>query len=282
MFASADNLGAMFADVVRLSFHDAGTFDPSDNTGGADGCVDLDAPENNGLAPIIDALSVVVSGGNLSRADVWALAATMAIEAAGGPRIEFQIGRSDASSCHGHGDRLPNAELGHSHILEVMVTKLSFSERETAALMGAHVLGQATRSISGYDGPWVPRNARFSNLYFEDLIGRPWNREAQPSFGGESRNQWNGGGGTMMLNTDIELAFDTSNGCTRAGGGGQVRGRRCPRAVNAFSEAVTEFAQRGGEQAFFETFGVAFKKLLALGSVGLTCLFPDCVTPGSL
>jgi len=241
------------------------------------------APENNGLAPIIDVLSVVVSDGNLSRADVWALAASMAIEAAGGPKIGFQTGRIDRSSCGGHGERLPNAELGHSHILEVMVMKLNFSERETAALMGAHVLGQATRTISGYEGSWVPRHARFSNQYFEDLIGRPWNREVQPQFGGQPRNQWNGRGGTIMLNTDIELAFDTSNGCNRAGGGGggQVRGRRCPRAVSAFSEAVTEFAQRRGEQVFFQTFGVAFKKLLSLGSVGLTCPFSDCITPGS-
>jgi len=269
---------------VRLSFHDAGTFDPATNTGGADGCVDLTAPENNGLAPIIDVLSVVVSAGNLSRADIWALAASMAIEAAGGPKIEFQTGRIDSSSCGGHGERLPIAELGHSHIFVMMVMKLNFSERETAALMGAHVLGQATRSISGYEGSWVPRHDRFSNQYFQDLIGRPWNREVQPSVGGQPRNQWNGRGGTMMLNTDIELAFDTSTGCTRAGGGGgggQFRGRRCSRAVSTFSETVTEFAQRGGEQAFFRTFGVAFKKLLSLGAADLRCPFLDCITPGS-
>merc|ERR1712228_873405 len=143
--------------------------------------------------------------------------------------------------------------------LEVMVMKLNFSERETAALMGAHTLGQAARSISGYEGSWVPRNARFSNQYFEDLIGRSWNREAQPPFGGQTRTQWNGRGGTMMLNTDIELAFDTSNGCNRAGGRPQPGGNRCERATHSFSDAVTEFSTDAG--AFFQAFGPAFQRL---------------------
>lgn len=283
MFSGANNRADILADVVRLSFHDAATFDPITNTGGADGCVDLSAGENNGLSPVIEVLNVVQSATNISRADVWALAGSMAIEASGGPKIEFQTGRTDSDSCGGHGERLPNSELGHSHIFDVMVTKLNFSERQTAALMGAHVLGQATRSISGYEGSWVRNNARFSNQYFQDLIGRPWDRELQPPFQGQSRNQWDGRDGTMMLSTDIELAFDTSNGCTRAGGGGggQVRGRRCPRAMGAFSDAVTEFAQRRGELAFFQTFRVAYKKLLSLGSVTLTCPFADCHTPGS-
>jgi len=282
VLSSAANGADMLGGIVRLSFHDAATFDPVTNTGGADGCVDLSVPENNGLGLVIDALSSVVSAveGNLSRADVWALAANMAIEAAGGPKIEFQIGRIDNNSCDGHGERLPNAELGHSHIVDVMVSKLNFSERETVALMGAHVLGQATRSISGYQGTWVRNVGRFSNQYFQDLIGRPWNRNVQPAFGGQPRTQWDGPGTTMMLNTDIELAFDTSGGCTRVGGGAdRLRVQRCPRAAGSLSEAVTEFAQRGGERAFFQAFVPAFKKLMSLGAPILTCPFLDCHTP---
>merc|ERR1712039_1169210 len=130
---------------------------------------------------------------------------------------------------------------GHSHIIDVFITKLKFTERETAALMGAHVLGRATRRISGYDGNWVPNNDRFTNDYFRDLLDRPWNRMAQPRVDGEARTQWNGPRNTMMLNTDIEMAFDTSDGCTRAGGRGG-RGRSCPRAAGPLSNSVTEFA----------------------------------------
>jgi len=82
-----------------------------------------------------------------------------------------------------------------------------------------------------------------------------------------------------MLNTDIELAFDTSNGCTRAGG--RPRRGQCPRATGMLSDAVTEFSRRGtGQAAFFQAFPPAFSKLMALGSAGLTCAFSDCATPG--
>jgi len=310
IFSSATNLADTLGGIVRLAFHDAGTFDSATNTGGADGCIDLAGSENNGLAAVIDVFEPAVTTvqGRLSRADVWALAAGMAVEYAGGPALQFHVGRIDSSSCTGHAARLPNAELGHSHIIDVFITKMSFTERETAALMGAHVLGRATRSVSGYDGNWVPNNDRFTNDYFRDLLERPWNRMAQPRVDGQSRTQWNGPRNTMMLNTDIEIAFDTSDGCTRAGGGrpggrgaggGGPRGGgpggggpggagpgggpqgSCPRAPGSLSDSVTEFAaRRGGQAAFFEAFAPAFTKLMSLGAGDLTCPFSDCNTPG--
>jgi len=149
-----------------------------------------------------------------------------------------------------------------------------------ATLMGAHVLGRAERGISGYNGAWVPNNDRFSNDYFRDLLDRPWDRRAQPLFNGQARTQWNGPRNTMMLNTDIEIAFDTSSGCARAGGRGG--GGSCPRATGGLSAAVSEFSQRGrGQQAFFQAFPPAFTKLMALGSGTLSCAFDDCSTPGA-
>jgi len=281
IFANSDNTADALGGVVRLAFHDAGTFDSATNTGGADGCVDLTSPENSGLQEIVDTLQPIADSvqGTLSRADVWALAAGMSIEFAGGPSVDFQTGRLDATSCEGHGARLPDAELGRSHIIDIFISKLEFTERETAALMGAHVLGRAVRSVSGYNGNWVPNNDRFNNDYFQDLLARPWNRNSQQPFNGQARTQWNGPRTTMMLNTDIELAFDTSNGCTRAGG--RPRRGQCPRATGMLSDAVTEFSRRGtGQAAFFQAFPPAFSKLMALGSAGLTCAFSDCATPG--
>jgi len=273
--ARADLLGGF----VRLAFHDAGSFDGA--TGGADGCVDLSAGENRGLGPIIDSLASVVQSvsGTLSRADVWALSSAVAVEAAGGPQLTFSFGRVDSDSCTGHGSRHPSAEINHASIRAIFVDRLGFLERDVAALMGAHVLGRAVPANSGYDGAWVPNNDRFTNQFFRDLLVVPWNKVARPSFNGEARTQWNGRGNTMMLNTDIEIAFDTSTGCNRAGGNGGGRGR-CPRASHGFSDAVTEFAVNQG--AFFEAFAPAFQSLLALGSSSLQCAFPDCSTPGPL
>lgn len=273
----ADILGG----IVRLAFHDAGTFDAASGTGGADGCVELGAAANRGLEPIVGVLEPAVSAvqGTLSRADVWALAAGMAIELAGGPNLEFRVGRIDRDACVGDASRLPSAQGDRAHIVDVFVTKLGFSERETAALMGAHVLGRAVQANSGYNGPWVPNSDRFSNDYFRDLLARPWDLRSRPNFDGEARTQWNGPAGTMMLSTDIALAFDTSGGCTRAGGRG---GGGCPRAAGGLSAAVTEFAGGGGQPLFFEAFAQAFAKLMGLGSGALACAWPDCRTPDAV
>lgn len=268
-----------FGSIVRLAFHDAGTFDGA--TGGADGCVDHSLGENRGLADVEAQLAQAVSTvtGRLSKADVWALAAHMVIDHfASGPPLEYQIGRTDAASCEGHGERLPNAELTHTHITDVFVTGLGFTERETAALMGAHVLGRANLDISGYDGSWVPRGDQFTNRYFRDVLNRRWEKE-QATINGETRTTWDGPRNTIMLNTDINLAFDTAS-CTVAGG----RNGNCPRATHGFSAAVTDFAgprnnPRQGEEAFFAAFPPAFKKLMALGSSGLECAYTDCRTP---
>eukprot|EP00931_Biecheleriopsis_adriatica_P115466 TRINITY_DN91251_c0_g1_i1.p1 TRINITY_DN91251_c0_g1~~TRINITY_DN91251_c0_g1_i1.p1 ORF type:complete len:711 (-),score=119.42 TRINITY_DN91251_c0_g1_i1:231-2264(-) len=279
--SQADAIGG----IVRLAFHDAGSFDG--NSGGADGCIDLLASGNRGLGPVIDSLAPVVdsAAGLLSRADVWALAANVAIELADGPQLDFQAGRADSASCQddGHGKRHPDAELGHAHIRKQFVDTLGFTERETAALIGAHVLGRAETSNSGYNGAWVPRNDRFTNDFFRDLLRRPWDKQMLPDFEGLGRTQWDGPRDTMMLNTDIELAFDTSSGCTRAGGRPQQNS--CPRATHGFSAAVTEFGQgnlRSGQQAFHAAFAPAFKKLMALGSRedSLSCALADCSTPG--
>jgi len=255
---------------VRLAFHDAGGL-----TGGANGCVDLTHSSNLGLQQAVDLLAPIVTAatGVLSQADVWVLASNVAIQAAGGPSLELRKGRIDVASCVGAGAAHPDAEQGHAHITQVFVNRLGFSTREIAALMGAHVLGRAVREISGYNGRWVTQNDRFTNSFYTDLIDRPWSRQQQQNFQGQARVQWNGRGDTMMLNTDIEMAFDTSGGCNRAGGG---RGD-CPRATHGFSTAATEFSE--SQSTFFTAFTLAYAKLTSLGSSGLVCAMPDCSTP---
>jgi len=149
---AAANRGDALGGIVRLAFHDAGSWDGS--TGGADGCVDLTSAENAGLEAVVAQLAPVASSvsGALSRADVWALAGNVAVEVSGGPAMEFEMGRPDAENCQGHGSRLPNAELDQAHVRDVFLTRYGLTERETAALMGAHVLGRAESGISGYDG----------------------------------------------------------------------------------------------------------------------------------
>ena len=152
------DLADLMGLLVRLEFHDAITYDPDTGDGGADGCIDLLSPSNKGLREGIDLLEPIRLGEQnkaiLSRADVWALAANIMIETAGGPRLEYKAGRVDVDSCEGHGMRHIEAEsLASVEISEVFVDRLDFSPREVVALMGAHVLGRARENNSGYDGP---------------------------------------------------------------------------------------------------------------------------------
>ena len=167
--------------------------------GGVDGCVDLDSLENRGLKEAIDLLEPIrrettfFEGGGasmLSRADIWVLAGNVMIETAKGPSLEFKVGRVDveAGSCAGHASRHVSAESTSSvETSNVFVDRLGFTHREVVALIGAHVLGKASKANSGYEGKWVRENDVFSNKYFIDLVHKPWNirsvdTRSQPAF----------------------------------------------------------------------------------------------------
>merc|ERR1719273_2511830 len=94
---------------------------------------------------------------DISYADLWILASYVAIEEMGGPRIEFQPGRSDAkdgSACPVTG-RLPDATLGADHVREVFY-RMGLNDR------------------SGFDGPWTRAPTTVSNEFFNRLFEEKW------------------------------------------------------------------------------------------------------------
>ena len=263
--------------LVRLAFHDAGTYsrlDPA-RSGRADGCVDLRNRDNAGLQPVVDLLAPVVvrHDGNISRADVWQLAANVAIRATSrdGGAIPLRYGRQDAldatGACRATDDgKLPSAELSHQNTTEVFVDRMGFTQREVTALMGAHTLGRADAADSGYDGVWVRNSASWDNTYYRDILQRPWVRETNAN----GQHLWRDPGNpeTLMLNTDMALAFDIGNDATvnvencRTGGGGGQRGTRCANtATNAAS--VRDFADN--PQVWLSEFASAWIKMQELG-----------------
>lgn len=161
--------------MVRLAWHDSGTYNASDGTGGANATIRF-SPEsghgaNAGLTNAMELLEPVrAKFPQMSYADLYQLASVVGIEYAGGPRIPFRTGRPDATpeSCTPDG-RLPDADKRMEHLRDVF-HRMGFSDAEIVALSGAHTLGRAHKDRSGFDGPWTKQPVVFDNSYFKEII----------------------------------------------------------------------------------------------------------------
>jgi L-ascorbate peroxidase len=153
--------------LLRLAWHDAGTYDASVGTwpacGGANGSIRFD-PEmahgaNAGLSKALGYLKPFKARhATLSWADLIQLAGATAVETAGGPKIPMRYGRVDVTGpeqCPKEGN-LPDAEApfgdgsrdAASH-LRAVFGRMGFDDREIVALSGAHTVGRAFAERSG-------------------------------------------------------------------------------------------------------------------------------------
>ena len=82
----------------------------------------------------------------ITYSDLWTLAGAVAIEAAGGPQINWKGGRTDyvddakilKAKIAG---RLPDATQGSGHLRKIFY-RMGFNDQEIVALSGAHTLGR--------------------------------------------------------------------------------------------------------------------------------------------
>lgn len=152
------------AAVLRLVFHDAGTFQLDDHSGGMNGSViyELDRPENKGLKTpfkiLEKAKSEVDAVKQVSWADMIAVAGAEAVSICGGPTIQVAMGRLDSKEPDPEG-KLPEETLDASGLKQSFQTK-GLSTQELVALSGAHTLGS-----KGFGSPTV-----FDNSYFKVLL----------------------------------------------------------------------------------------------------------------
>jgi len=178
------------AKFLRLAFHDC--------VGGCDGCVDLTNPENAGLLVPIAALRPIVLkhvklGGVLnSRADLWALAATVAANVTqtkiafkmdGNKRVDCENanlvclnstgGKQPCSDVRGPHRIIPGIDTNSHDLIKFFANEFGFSIKDTVAIMGAHTVGELSKGNSGVDGPngWLLDNQVLNNAYYKELIG---------------------------------------------------------------------------------------------------------------
>ena len=231
--------------LVRLSWHDAGTYKQVDQTGGPRSCMRFSGPgeashaANNGLQIARNLLSdIATKFTNVSTADLWAFAAIVAIQTMGGPKIPFRFGRSDAASSAESVDdgRLPDATQGADHIRDVFY-RMGMDDEEIVALSGAHAVGRCHGDRSGFVGPWTESPLTFDNQYFKDLLEKKWVEQIN-EFG--NKQFVHDKTETMMLPTDMALIQD-----------------------KVFKPIVEKFA--ADKNTFFSAFSKAFQKLQESG-----------------
>lgn len=163
---------AKAAGVLRLAFHDAGTFEIDGTQGGMNGSIiyELDRPENAGLKKPIKILEKAKTAMDAKRpvswADVIAVGGAEAVSLCGGPPIPIQLGRIDSQVPDAEG-KLPQETLDASS-LKKCFQKKGFTTRELVALSGAHTIGG-----KGFGSP-----VTFDNSYYKILLEKPWSSPA--------------------------------------------------------------------------------------------------------
>ena len=157
-----DDGTSLAGTFIRLAWHACGTYDAKDGSGGSNGARMRFKPEasygnNAGLDVARDALEPVKAKfPALSYADLYTYAGVVAVEEAGGPKIEFATGRIDMDdgSTSDPNDRLPDADKGSrantiAHMRQVF-HRMGFTDQETVALLGAHAMGRCHTDRSGF------------------------------------------------------------------------------------------------------------------------------------
>jgi adenylate cyclase len=143
----------------RLAFHDA--------INGMNGAIRLEPKQARGLDAPMAILQKAMKHlnktvGEISWADLIAVAGAVAIEKCGGPEIRVPLGREDATTPPPPG-RVPpgDMEIG---ALKRRFVEMGYSVRELVALSGAHTIGKSQGKPFTYD------LFTFNNSYFQRLL----------------------------------------------------------------------------------------------------------------
>mmetsp|Transcript_23982 Transcript_23982/g.51305 ORF Transcript_23982/g.51305 Transcript_23982/m.51305 type:complete len:263 (+) Transcript_23982:183-971(+) len=198
--------------LIRLSWHDAGVYSTGKLAGGCPNAAMrfTDAGEgtfgaNAGLPtvaiPLLKPISDKYVPDKISHADLWTLAANVATESMGGPHVPTRYGRKDAASgadgVESQDGRLPGPE-GVDHLRAIFHPK-GFTDKDIAALSGAHTVGSCHGDRSGLVGSWCEDDRKFDNSYFKDLLGKSWEPVEGCPMGKHAASN------TIMLNSDLAL-----------------------------------------------------------------------------
>lgn len=230
--------------ILRLAWHASGTYDKKSSTGGSNGATmryKLEAEDgaNAGLEFARMFLEPIKQQFPwITYADLWTFAGCVALEAMGGPHVDWKPGRVDyvdEKNVPPNG-RLPDGAQGQDHLRHIFY-RMGFNDQEIVCLTGAHNLGRTHANRSGFDGPWVPSPTRFSNTFYKLLLNEEWKLGESPA---GMKQYYDTDQELMMLPTDMSLIKDPK-----------------------FRVWVEKYAK--DKDLFFADFAKVFGKLLELG-----------------
>lgn len=205
--------------LIRLSWHDAGVFCDGKLKGGCPNAAmrfkeggESAFPANAGLPTVaLNLLSPITKKycpELISNADLWALAANVAIRIMGGPDISTRFGRADAKSSgeavESQAGRLPEGDKGAAHLREIFNAK-HIEDKGIVALSGAHTVGRCHLDRTGFDGAWTENPLKFDNSYFQELLTKKYKAETTAKGSPQHRNAATN---TIMLTSDLALMED--------------------------------------------------------------------------
>jgi len=197
--------------LLRLAWHQSGTYDAATGTGGSNGATMRFAPEgshgaNAGLKNARDFLEPIKQQFPwISYGDLWTLAGVCAVQEMQGPTIPWRPGRQDkdVAFCTPDG-RLPDGSKTQDHIRAIF-GRMGFNDQEMVALSGAHALGRCHADRSGFEGPWTFSPTVMTNDYFRLLMEEKWGWK---SWEGKKQYEDASTKTLMMLPTDVALIKD--------------------------------------------------------------------------
>jgi len=206
---------------TRLAWQCMSSFRATDYLGGCNGARLRFPPQKNWpgyenleqtllyLAPIINEFE------NLSWSDLIILAGNTAIEMAGGGKLKFCGGRTDATDGQGSKYLYPKIIGDFSESVEGLkyyISVMGLSNREFAALIG---IGYAIGDTQNCNGLFCRRNTfqgsksiseSLSNVFFQDLLSHTWQEFSVPSTGKKMYKA--DGKEKLMLGTDYMFYQD--------------------------------------------------------------------------
>ena len=164
--------------VLRVAFHDAGTYNATAKTGGADGSIQFELAQaanagvNVGFAlvqqiqALVNPLLTGVSANPVTLADLIQLAGVEAIGATGGPCFTVPLGRKDAAVADPAG-MLPSPNNTATQLVATF-TQNGLNTKWMVALSGAHTIGRARTLGNFVLDPVTP--VTFDNAYYISLV----------------------------------------------------------------------------------------------------------------